>query len=157
MVINKVTSSAISYTGVWLFHGGEQEQEAFGVLDDLLIAQLRLSVDAIHERDWQLFDGVAMFACAIHHLHLNKSVENTTKVTNLEDVSLRDGLFDQLRQHVLLVQTKRTGQIGDVRLQHELGKEIGATRDHLSTHIPTAHATAFAIATSSHNVGLNQP
>lgn len=116
-----------------------QAQNALGVLDDLVAAQLRLAVQTVDEADGDLGDGAAHGLGADHHLHL-------------EGVPFALGALDDLLQDGLLVEAEAAGEVADAGAQDGVGEEVGAAADELALEVPAVDTAVAGVARAGDDV-----
>lgn len=114
-------------------------KHSLGVLDNLITAQLALSVHAVDKGDGHLGNGASHGLGADHHLHL-------------ERVSLALGAGNDLFQNALLVQAEAARQVADARSQHGVGKQVGAAADKLALQVPAVDTAVAGIARARDDV-----
>lgn len=106
--------------------GEEQVQKPLKVRDDLARTELRLAVNAVHERDRHLGDGVVALTRTHEDLHLEHVAETL------------DGAHDVF-DHVALVEAETACEVRHRRVQQHRRDVIRHATCELPTQIPTIH------------------
>jgi len=126
--------------GLWCsLCGCKQIQQVLGKLNDLGAAELGGAIDAVHEGDGHLGDGVAMLSGPDQHLHL-------------ENIALGHAARDAFLQDILLVEPEGPSQITGIRTEENLGQKVGSPRDELALKVPAEDASITSVPSAGHNV-----
>jgi hypothetical protein len=112
------------------------------VTKNLTSAELGLTEDSVDEGDGHFLDGVAHVLSAHDDLHL-------------EDVASALHRLECLLEHVLLVKTERSSEIGGLRSEESSSQEVGNTGGQLAIQVPAVDSAVLSVSGSSDDVSTS--
>ena len=144
----------------WIHMPTNRDHTPFVYCYDLTRTELALSINAIHERDRHLANGVTQRTCPHHHLHL-------------KDIAPRHGECDNLRQDPFAVQPgpvdqsavcviERSALTGSYLLdlltpgfEHRRRQKVGTAVDELALEVPAVYSR-LVVRRASGGVGVDR-